>query len=185
MFVNTDHDHISGKELILAALRHETLPATPWVPFAGGHAGKLKGYSALEVLTDGGKLLDALLAVNQVYDPDGQPVLFDLQIEAEILGCQLAWAQFAPPAVASHPLAANPDLPRKLPEPGDGRLPLALETMRAMKRQVGERTALYGLICGPMTLASHLRGTEIFMDTFDNPDFLYALIAYCCDVNLR
>src|SRR5512145_1551107 len=143
MFVNTDHDHISGKELILAALRHEPLPATPWVPFAGVHAGKLKGYSALEVLTDGGKLLESLLAVNQVYDPDGQPVLFDLQIEAEILGCRLAWAQLAPPSVATHPLDMILDLPDKLPEPDDGRLLLVLETMRSMKRQVGDQTTLY------------------------------------------
>ncbi|MFZ6026382.1 MAG: uroporphyrinogen decarboxylase family protein [Chloroflexota bacterium] len=185
MFSHDLHPTLSGKELVVAALRHEPLPATPWVPFAGIHAGRLKGYSALEVLTDGGKLIEALLAVNQVYDPDGQPVLFDLQIEAEILGCPLAWAQSAPPAVASHPLETRLELPHKLPEPGDGRLPLALATMRAMKRQVGDRTALYGLICGPMTLASHLRGTEIFMDTFDNPDFLHALIAYCCEVNLR
>ena len=44
--------------------------------------------------------------------------------------------------------------------------------MRKMKRQVGDRTALYGLVCGPMTLASHLRGTEIFMDMFDHMDYL-------------
>ena len=36
-----------------------------------------------------------------------------------------------------------------------------------------------------MTLASHLRGTEIFMDMFDNVDYLDALLAYCRDVALR
>jgi len=51
------------------------------------------------------KLFESLLEVNRVYDPDGQPVVFDLQIEAEILGCELMWAKFAPPSVASHPLA--------------------------------------------------------------------------------
>ena len=47
-----------------------------------------------------------------------------------------------------------------------------------MKAAVGEHTALYGLVCGPLTLASHLRGTEIFMDMFDNPDYCHALLAY-------
>ena len=50
------HEH--GKELLLAALRHESLPAVPWVPFAGVHAGKLRGYSALEVLKEPAKLLE-------------------------------------------------------------------------------------------------------------------------------
>ena len=30
--------------------------------------------------------------------------------------------------------------------------------------KVGDRTALYGLVTGPFTLASHLRGTDIFLD---------------------
>ena len=123
--------------------------------------------------------------MNQVYDPDGQPVIFDLQVEAEILGCDLVWAQSAPPSVASHPLSDRMEIPTRLPEAGDGRLPMILEVMREMKIAVGDRTALYGLVCGPMTLASHLRGTEIFMDTFDHPDFLVELIAYCQAVCLR
>jgi uroporphyrinogen decarboxylase len=174
-----------GKELLLAALRHEEVDRLPWVPFAGVHAGKLAGYSAREVLTDADKLVAALLEVNRVYDPDGQPILFDLQVEAEILDCDLLWAEKGPPSVASHPLAADLIIPSRLPGKTDGRLPLVLDAMRRMKQAVGERTALYGLICGPFTLASHLRGTEIFMDLMMNPDALYGLLAYTRDVTNR
>ncbi len=182
-----DHAHstITGKELLFATLRHETLPAVPWVPFAGVHAGKLRGYSAMDVLKYEDKLIDSLLAVNKIYDPDGQPVVFDLQIEAEILGCNLVWSPNSPPTVATHPLETQMVVPARLPEATDGRLPMVLSAMRAMKKSVGDRTALYGLVCGPMTLASHLRGTEIFMDMFDNVDFLKALLSYCRDVALR
>ena len=38
-----------SKELIFKALRHEELTEYPWVPFAGVHAGKLKGYTAEEI----------------------------------------------------------------------------------------------------------------------------------------
>jgi len=175
----------SGKELLLGTLRHEQMPAIPWIPFAGVHCGKLLGYTALEVLKDGHKLVESLLAVNQVYDPDGQPVIFDLQVEAEILGCELVWSPNSPPTVASHPFESGLDIPKHLPERGDGRLPMILHAMREMKRAVGDRTALYGLVCGPMTLASHLRGTEIFMDMFDHPDYLSALLTYTRDVLLR
>ncbi len=176
---------LSGKELLFAALRHEDIPAVPWVPFAGVHAGKLVGYSASEVLQDEKKLLEALLAVNQIYDPDGQPVIFDLQVEAEILGCDLVWAPSGPPMVASHPLEHKMEVPKRLPEANDGRLPMIIRTMRALKQAVGDQTALYGLICGPITLASHLRGTDIFMDTFDHPEFLKDLLAYTCSVAQR
>ncbi len=176
---------LNGKDLLLATLRHEPTPAIPWVPFAGVHAGKLKGYSAQEVLTDGDKLFESLLAVNQTYDPDGQPVVFDLQIEAEILGCDLVWVEKGPPTVASHPLATTMTVPTRLPEATDGRLPLILDVMRRMKAAVGDHTALYGLITGPFTLASHLRGTEIFMDMFDHPDFLRDLLAFGSEVAKR
>ena len=176
---------ISGKELLTSVMRHEAQTAVPWVPFAGVHAGKLRGYSAVEVLTDPHKLVDSLLAVNKIYDPDGQPIVFDLQIEAEILGCELAWVPSGPPMVASHPLGTKMDIPSHLPEAGDGRLPMILDAMRAMKEKVGDTTALFGLICGPMTLASHLRGTEIFMDTFDHPEFVKGLLEYCTKVASR
>ena len=183
MVENSSHAH--GKELLLATLRHEATPAIPWVPFAGVHAGKLRGYSGKEILLDGKKLLESLIEVNRVYDPDGQPVIFDLQVEAEILGCDLVWVDNGPPMVATHPLESRLEVPRRLPEPNDGRLPLILEAMREMKAAVGDTTALYGLVAGPMTLASHLRGTEIFMDSYDHPDYLKALLSFCRDVALR
>ena len=39
---------MTGRDLVLRALRHEKTERAPWVPFAGVHAGKLKGYSATE-----------------------------------------------------------------------------------------------------------------------------------------
>ncbi|MEG0693145.1 MAG: uroporphyrinogen decarboxylase family protein, partial [Oscillospiraceae bacterium] len=168
-------------------LRHEETTTVPWVPFAGVHAGKLVGYDATEVLTDGDKLFESLMEVNKLYKPNGQPVLFDLQIEAEILGCELVWTADGPPSVKTHPLENTTDIPCKcsIPSETDGRLPMALDVMRRMKSAVGDTTALYGLICGPFTLASHLRGNDIFMDMFDDEDYVIALLDYCKEVGNR
>lgn len=173
-----------GKELLFKALRHETVERIPWVPFAGIHAGIFKGYNAIELLTDENKLVESLLEVHKLYRPDGQPVLFDLQVEAEILGCDLHWAIDTPPTVKSHPLMNQKDVPCmcKIPTEDSGRLPMILSTMRRMKQEVGDNTALYGLICGPFTLASHLRGTTIFMDMYDDPDYVKDLIGYAKEV---
>jgi uroporphyrinogen decarboxylase len=177
--------HLSGKELLYKCLRHEETHSTPWVPFAGVHAGKLLGYSGHEVLTDANKLFESLLEVNKVYDPDGQPVIFDLQLEAEILGCKLLWAKYAPPSVASHPLSEKMEIPVYLPEKKDGRLSIILDVMGRMKDAVGTKTALYGLVTGPFTLASHLRGTEIFMDMIDHEEYVDELMAYTVQVARR
>ncbi len=175
------------KDLLLDTLNHKSIRQVPWVPFAGVHAGTLAGYDAIEVLTDGDKLFESLMQVNKLYRPCGQPVVFDLQLEAEILGCQLIWTKDGPPSVSSHPLADNPAVPCRctLPTAEDGRLPMILDVMRRMKTEVGDTTGLYGLICGPFTLASHLRGNDIFMDMFDDEDFVHNLLDYCVDVGRR
>ncbi len=175
------------KEILLRTLRHEPVEQVAWVPFAGVHAGKLTGYDATEVLTDGDKLFASLLEVNRLYKPHGQPVVFDLQLEAECLGCGLVWAKDCPPSVSSHPLEDDAIVPCDctIPGPQSGRLPMVLDVMRRMKAAVGETTALYGLICGPFTLASHLRGNDIFMDMFDDEEYVHDLLGYCMRVGKR
>ena len=175
------------KEILFKVLRHEKTDIVPWVPFAGVHAGKLKGYNAIEVLNDEDKLVASLLEVNRLYKPHGQPVLFDLQVEAECLGCELVWAENAPPSVKTHPLAESMEIPCDctIPTPESGRFPMILNAMRRMKKEVGDTTALYGLICGPFTLASHLRGNDIFMDMYDDEDYVKGLLNYCTKVGKK
>lgn len=178
---------MTPKELLFATLRHEVTPRAPWVPFSGVHSGFLTGTDAIQVLTDEDALVNSLLAVNRLYKPDGQPVVFDLQLEAEILGCELVWTKDGPPSVSSHPLADTMTVPCRctLPTPEKGRLPLVLNAMQRMKQEVGDTTALYGLICGPFTLASHLRGNDLFMDMYDDEEYVQQLLAFCTECGKR
>lgn len=174
---------MTPKEILLKVLHHEKTDTVPWIPFAGVHAGKLTGAKAKEVLTDENVLFDALMAVHKLYQPSGQPVMFDLQIEAEILGCELLWSEYSPPSVKTHPLAETASVPCRctLPEIEDGRIPMILDVMRRMKKAVGVTTALYGLVCGPFTLASHLRGNDLFMDMYDDEEYVHNLLDYCTE----
>lgn len=178
---------MTGKERIIEILSHKVTDKIPWVPFAGIHAGALKGYSAKDVLQDGDRLFEALMEVHRLYQPDGMPVVFDLQVEAEILGCELAWSDDTPPSVKSHICATEANIPCRclLPKETDGRLPMILDTMKRMKKAVGETTALYGLICGPFTLASHLRGNDLFMDMILDEDYVKDLMSFCTEVSLK
>jgi uroporphyrinogen decarboxylase len=169
---------LNGKQRIYALLNHQQVDRTPWVPLAGIHFGKLRNYSAKSVLTDTTKLSDSLMAANQTYQPDGLPVYFDIQVEAEILGCKLAWSEDAPPSVINHPFLNDKTVSGKIPDEQSGRLPLILEAIQAVKSQLGKTTALFGLITGPLTIAYHLRGNPLFFDLLENPDYLKRLLSF-------
>lgn len=176
-----------GKQLLFDALGHKKVERPPWVVFSGVHSGKLKGYMADEVLMDGDKLYESLLEVHRLYSPDGMPIIFDLQVEAEILGCELSWVKESSPLVTSHPLASDDKIPgdKTLPGKEDGRLPMILEVMKKAKETIGKDTGLYGLICGPLTLAFHLRGTNLITDFYDHPSYVMALMEYTTKVCLK
>jgi len=88
------------------------------------------------------------------------------------------WAPNNPPSVISHPFESLDEFPDKVIGPEDGRIPYVLDVARRMKASVGNEIALYGLFCGPFTLASHLRGTKLFMDMKKRPEKVIELMDY-------
>ena len=175
---------MTGKELILKAMDMEETERVPWVPFCGVHSASLIGKTATEYLHNSQYIIDGLNKAIELYKPDGFPIIFDLQIEAEILGCDLNWNDDNPPAVISHPLSMLGDKKLedlKMIEATDGRIPIVLEALKTMREQHQDK-AIYGLITGPYTLALHLLGTDIFMEMFDNPDRVKKIIGFCNDI---
>lgn len=172
---------MQGKDLIFEVLKGKKAERCPWVPYTGSQIANLKGYTAEEMFRDGDKLLECLLEAERQYCPDGLPPVFDLQLEAEVLGCELTWYHNSPPTVSSHPLAGGLCVPERRLDKTGGRIPLVLDVMRRFKA-ARPNVAMYGLVCGPFTLASHLRGTDIFMDMYDNGPGVQDLIDYCEEI---
>ena len=177
---------MNGKELLLKALAGEETSRPAWLPFVGCHGGFLINKTATEYLQSADLLVEGLKKAKELYRPDGLPVMFDLQVEAEILGCRLHWADEVPPAVTSHPLAEGQkisDLPDI--EETKGRFPIVVQALETLKKEIGEDTALYGLICGPFTLALHLLGNDIFLDMYDEEDAVAEVINYCANICIK
>jgi len=177
---------MNGKELLLKALVGEETSCPAWLPFVGCHGGFLINKTATEYLQSADLLVEGLKKAKELYRPDGLPVMFDLQVEAEILGCRLHWADEVPPAVVSHPLAEGKTI-ADLPEFDEtkGRFPIVVQALETLKKEIGDDTALYGLICGPFTLALHLLGNDIFLDMYDEEDVVLAVIDYCADICIQ
>ena len=171
-----------GLSLIKKVMMLEPVERVPWVPFVGVHGGYLIGADAEQYLKSSQNMIAGLTKAIELYKPDGIPVSFDLQLEAEILGCRLKWAKENPPAVVSHPLSEGFLLSSlKIPTLTDGRIPIVLETTRKL-RELNPEIALYGLITGPFTLALHLLGTEIFMKLFEDPEYVMEVMDFCTRV---
>jgi uroporphyrinogen decarboxylase len=176
---------ISGMKLLEKAFNLEEVERAPWVPFVGVHGGHLIDVDAEAYLKSADNIVNGISKAIDLYKPDGIPVAFDLQIEAEILRCKLVWSKENPPAVVSHPLANGTKLnDLAIPKATDGRIPVVIEATKALKSKYPD-VALYGLITGPFTLALHLLGTDIFMKLFEDPDYVGELMEFCTDVAIE
>jgi MtaA/CmuA family methyltransferase len=169
---------MTGKERVISAIKLQKTDRTPWVPFVGVHGARLIDVSATEYLISETHIFNGVDTAIKTYQPDGIPVVFDLQIEAELLGCELAWAEHNPPAVVSHPLLEGITLDDlQLPSMSEGRIPVIMNATKRLRSQ-HPNVALYGLITGPFTLALHLLGTDIFMKMLEEPDYMHRLLSF-------
>lgn len=173
---------MNGKERVLKALSFEPVDRTPWVPYAGVQTANLIGVDAQAYLNSVDHIVNGILKAYELYEPDGLPIIFDVQMEAEALGCTLKWAKNNPPAVATHILETKEIADLTLPTEKDGRYPIALEAARRIVAALGDKIALYGLICGPFTLALHLKGTDLFADMMKRHEKVDEVMAFCNQV---
>lgn len=173
---------MTGKERVIKTIKCERTDRTPWVPFVGSHAGALLQVSASEYLKSEQLIVKGVQTAIDRYRPDGIPVAFDLQIEAEVLGCDVKWAHDNPPAVISHPLCNGASLENlSVPCPDQGRIKTVIAAAKTLRKENPD-IALYATITGPFTLALHLLGTDIFMKMFDEPEYVTRLLDFCKDV---
>ncbi len=175
---------MTSLERLLAALQCQEVDRTPWVPFVGCHAATLLALDADDYLCSEEHLVAGVQAAIDRYQPDGIPVLFDLQLEAETLGCELSWGAKNPPSVTSHPLAGSTTLEQlQVPTRESGRIGMTLRAAERL-RKANPQIGLYGLITGPFTLALHLMGTDIFMKMFDQAEYVHRVLAFCKETGM-
>ncbi len=171
----------TGKELVLSAIKLEKTERVPWVPFVGCHGGSLIDVGADEYLKDADLMVKGQVKAADLYEADGIPVSFDLQVEAEALGCDLKWEKLNPPAVSSHVLDTKKLNDLIIPSLDTARIPIMMDAAKKLRKELPD-TALYGLITGPFTLALHLMGSNLFMEMYDDPEGLLELLKFCTEV---
>ncbi|MFI3290681.1 MAG: uroporphyrinogen decarboxylase family protein [Opitutales bacterium] len=176
---------ISRRENLINVLKGGEGEKVPFVPFVGVHAAKVLEVGLKDFLSSSDLIAKGVVKSAKLYNADGIPLCFDLQIEAELLGCGVKYLDKMPPAVIKHPLAKGSLSDLNVYEPNSGRLKCVLDAIESIRAELGDNTALYALVSGVLTLAYQLRGRALLEDIANRADSLIPLLAYCRDIQLK
>lgn len=177
-----------AKQMLIDAYRGKKTAKPPWVPYAGVHCAFLINESAEDMLKDPELLAKGIVFTAKRYKADGIPLLFDLSVEANAVGCDLKWWPDNVPSVTTHPCSDKTpqEAGLQLPTRDSGRWPVIFEAAKIAKPQLDELDCcLMGLFCGPLTLASHLAGVRIFTDVYKNKEFAAEICKFAGEVGAR
>lgn len=174
-----------AKQMLIDAYRGKRTQKAPWVPYSGVHCAFIINEPADKFLQDPELLAKGVVETAKRYKADGIPLLFDLSVEANAVGCDLKWWPDNVPSVTTHPCSDKTpaDAGLKLPTKDSGRWPVLFEAAKIAKPQLEELDcAMMGLFCGPLTLASHLAGVRIFTDVYKNKEFAQEVCKFAGEV---
>jgi len=177
---------MTGLERILAAVRgaRTRIPAVPQI---FGHAARTGGVPLRRYLTDPAALARCQVTAMAHYDTDAVFALFDASVETEALGSRLRFPRDGYPVIERYVLERASDVGRfQLPDPRRaGRMPVALEALRLLRRETGDRALVAGCVLGPMTLACQLMGAEpALFAAIDEPAAFEQVLDFSADLAL-
>lgn len=177
-----------AKQMLLDAYQGKRTEHAPWVPYAGVHCAHIINETADKFLQDPVLLAKGVVETAKRYKADGIPLIFDLSVEANAVGCELKWWPDNVPSVTTHPCSdKTPEQAGlKIPSKDSGRWPVLFEAAKIAKPQLENLDcAMMGLFCGPLTLASHLAGVRIFTDVYKKKDFAAEVISFAGEVGAK
>jgi len=140
----------------------------------------LTGATVRDIVTRPAAQFDAQAALHDRYHTPFVLSAMDLSAEAEAFGCALHAADNEIPSVTGR-LVTSLEQARKLavPQPGDRRTAVYLETVRRLRQLPGKPLVLGGCI-GPFSLAARLVGVSEAMEmTVTEPDLIGVLLEKC------
>lgn len=183
----------TGRQRISAAFKKTFTDQDPKIDrvpaymFTGHCNAQLVGASVREFLLDPKVFVKAQVAAYERYKPDIVLMMWDLFMDTEAMGNELKFPEDTmcmPTKLALEDKGKLSSL--QVPDPAkDGRLPGYLEACAETKKVVTD-SIVSGVIAGPWTIATGLRGAEqLIMDTYDDPDYVHELMQICTQATTR
>lgn len=178
---------MTGTERVKAVFKRQKPDRVPFYPIASAMAAQLIGLDIRSYYSDLDKLADAHIALYEEIRHDVVALMADLYLEVEAMGAEVEFPEADVPRLRTYLVEDKGSLGSlEFPEPAKaGRIPAYLEACKKAAARLKE-SAVGGVICGPWTLAVHLRGAEnLIVDTATDPEFVHELMRFSVDVSKR
>ena len=91
-----------AKQMLIDAMRGKQTDVPPWLPYAGVHCAALIDQPADAFLKDAELLAKGVVKAAELYHADGIPLMFDLSVEAESIGCEATYWEDNVPSIMAH-----------------------------------------------------------------------------------
>ena len=122
------------------------------------------------------------------FDYDWAWLQVDDCIEFEVLGVGVTGSGDILPATCDY-LPATYETLRglKAPDPHkDGRMPVLLEAIKRIKKEMGDTVCVSGRIAAPFSAVTLIFGmTETLLNIYDDPNFINEAIKFCTDMQIK
>lgn len=157
---------LSYKERFLRSLRLESVDRVPMPAFCTHPLVELMEQTALsapDIHYKRDDMVKFALAAYEILGLEGVRLPTDGAFEAEAIGCPIdIGAMDRNPSIANHPFKLD-DI--RIPNDflSKERIPIYLEAVKTVKRQVGDDIPVTAHFQGPLTMASQMIGAETFL----------------------
>jgi len=154
-----------------APSQHKPMPilSFPGVQLIGATVG--------ELVRDGELQAKCMQAVANRWDTLAAVSLMDLSVEAETFGSPVRFPDNEVPVVSGAIVEDKDDMiAMRIPDVGDGRTCIYVETIREAKKLITDRPVFAGII-GPFSLAGRLMDLmKIMMLCYDEPELVHGVL---------
>ena len=152
-------------------------PARLALPIAVYPGVALTGATVRDVVTDARAQRDASAAIHQRFQTLVALTAMDLSVEAEAFGADIAMSDHEIPTVTGRWVTSLAQARSvAVPQPGDKRTAVYLESVRLLRHLPGQPLVLGGCI-GPFSLAARLAGVSEALElTLSEPELMHTLV---------
>lgn len=170
---------MTSMERVMAVCRHETPDRVPFMPLSRCFGMKYSGMSFAQAYRDPDAYVASQLKMIEDFEVDAVWDIWCTPAVDEALGAVMETPEDDPPWIAQPCLHSHDDLNKLKPiDPWkDGRMPYLLDVVAKLKEAVGKDMPVSAWASPPFRTACMIRGnTELYMDMFDNPQFVNELL---------
>ncbi|MCL6626451.1 MAG: hypothetical protein K6T68_07660 [Alicyclobacillus shizuokensis] len=149
---------MTSRDLVKWTFQRRSVPRPPWLPLVGTYLTRVEGGTTAEVLTDPGRLHQALHGTQQLLRADAIVFPLDPTLEAEALGAKIGWETGLP--VVEQRLKDFPEasmVPERWME--QGRVQVILEAAHRTCQIEGRHLPVFASVTGPVTVFSQVLGS--------------------------